>query len=267
MIIQNLPFIDYLAIEAVSNSRLKHMADSPFHCYQNCLNPERPDEVRTVSQTKGSATHTYVLEKEKFDSLFVVAPDGYDLRTKNGKEWKSNNTDRAVVRHNEFLQVKGMREAVMSISKAAMLINSPRAQKEVTLTWIDEETGLACKARPDVMIETDGKVILLDLKTTEDVEKFKFKRSVIKYGYDTQQAMYGDGVRANGLIVSAFIFIPVSSSWPFVSCMYTLPVGMEDKGYYKYRERMLKYKACADLNSWPAFGQEIIELPEDYSDE
>ena len=47
-------------------------------------------------------------------------------------------------------------------------------EKELSFWGKDEDTGLVIKCRPDCITEWNGKHILIDYKTAQDVENMKF---------------------------------------------------------------------------------------------
>ena len=71
---------DYRNDEAFSRSQLFKLSKSPAHFKYALENPE----VETPALAFGTAFHAYVLEKDKFDSEYIVAPK-LDRRTKEGK--------------------------------------------------------------------------------------------------------------------------------------------------------------------------------------
>jgi exodeoxyribonuclease VIII len=77
---------DYHAHPAISKSHLDLIARSPLHYWARFLDPKRVIPEPTPAMRIGSAVHTHVLELDKWDTEYTVAPDGLDRRTKAGKE-------------------------------------------------------------------------------------------------------------------------------------------------------------------------------------
>ena len=74
---------EYRAREGVSSTDLKKIAKSPAHFRYWKDNPEES----TPALLFGRAVHKYVLEKDKFNDEFAVAPE-VNKRTKEGKaQW------------------------------------------------------------------------------------------------------------------------------------------------------------------------------------
>ena len=111
----------YRANKAYSRSDLFHMSKSPAHFKYALENPE----PETPALLFGTAFHTYVLEREKFDRDYRVGPK-IDGRTKEGKALLAqvNESGRVMLSEEQFEQIKRMTESVMSNKYAAALINN-----------------------------------------------------------------------------------------------------------------------------------------------
>ena len=72
---------EYNALDAVRRSALWEMRKSPAHYLYKVTHPEEP----TPALLFGVAAHMAVLEPERFQAEYIVAPK-IDRRTKEGKE-------------------------------------------------------------------------------------------------------------------------------------------------------------------------------------
>ncbi len=82
------------------------------------------------------------------------------------------------------------------------------AIKERSLFWVDEDTGLQCKARPDAM--TLGESALCgDLKSARSVEPDEFIKDLFKFRYDLQAAHYLACIKAVYGVDASFAFFTV----------------------------------------------------------
>jgi hypothetical protein len=96
------------------------------------------------------------------------------------------------------------------------------SQKEVSLVWIDEDSGCLCKARLDIW---DGSIIW-DLKKCRSISGFQ--RQLKDLHYDIQDGHYFNGAIACGLPAVAFGFIPCEAFPPYqVACGYRDPEKLE----------------------------------------
>lgn len=111
---------DYRNNEAFSRSQLFKLSKSPAHFKYALENPE----VETPALAFGTAFHAYVLEKDKFDSEYIVAPK-LDRRTKEGKALAAQieASGKIPISEDAFAQIQAMAESVMSNKYAAALLN------------------------------------------------------------------------------------------------------------------------------------------------
>ena len=158
----------YHAHPAVSKSHLDLIARSPLHYWARYLDPDRQPLEPTPAMRLGTALHTHVLERSRWDEEIAVAPQ-CDRRTKAGKEafasFEANAAGKTVITCDDAEVVMAMGRSVMRHPGAAMLLGLP-GKAETTHIWTDVATGLQCKCRPDWL--TDDGRLLVDLKTTED---------------------------------------------------------------------------------------------------
>lgn len=192
-------------------------------------------------------------------------------------EWERNNGHRQILTHEQWAQVHAMRDAVLSHAAGRALMTAPgRAERSVY--WIDEETGVLCRCRPDWW-RLDG--ITVDVKTTEDASPEGFARSIGRYSYHMQAAFYIDGMTAaiNHLVAQNkdaafpqklppapkdFLFLAVEKAAPYAPAVYALDQAAIEIGRAEYRQLLRIYAECLRTNNWPGYGQKIqnISLPE-----
>mgnify|MGYP003336094865 FL=1 len=256
---------DYHAHPAISKSHLDLIARSPLHYWARFLDPKRVIPEPTPAMRIGSAVHTHVLELNKWDVEYTVAPDGLDRRTKAGKEawaaFEAEANGRTVLSREDADLVMHMGRAVLGHPAAAMLLGI-NGEAETTHMWTDATTGLQCKCRPDWISEDGG--ILVDLKTTEDSSPREFQRSIAKWRYHVQAGWYMAGVEAAyGTRPSGFIFIAVEKKPPFAVGVYAADEEMINRGYEIAMRDLQKLAECMAANSWPSYSHRIepISLP------
>jgi hypothetical protein len=105
---------------------------------------------------------------------------------------------------------------------------------ELTLKWTDPETGLTCKSRLDYYVESLGMIV--DAKSTLDARWDPFRRDMIKYGYEVQDALYRGAARSSSRFkVQHFVFFAVEKVAPYAVATYTLDEAGIAAGYSKAR--------------------------------
>jgi len=251
-----MPFSDYLAADAMSNSGLKLMRKSPAHYRAG----QDPDAEQKPSLRRGSLLHTLVLEPETMASRYMVKPAGMTFSTKEGKAWRDAvPAGVEVVSADELKVATRQASNLRAVPEIAALLGQGEA--EVSFFWIDELTGVLCKGRADWVYRTGQGVILPDLKTSEDVSPSGFAKACARYGYHMQAAWYSDGWKAaTGEDVLGFVFGAVESSWPNVAEAYMLDDEAIDKGRAECRRLLNLYASCKASNHWPAYAETITPL-------
>lgn len=252
---------DYHRHPALSCSRLKDFLVCPANYYGLHRDPDRlPNKAETAGQRTGTLLHTLVLEPETFSRRYAVGPDV----SRATKEWKafSATVPPGVTEIKPDEVAEGMLQAnsLRKHTEVRELLSNGKA--EVSIFWIDEETGVRLRARPDWMHETQDGWIILDLKTGA-AEPWAFGAQCGRLGYDVQDAMYSEGVeRATGKPVIAFVFGVIETSAPYLSMCGMLTDASREAGRRRFRDGLKRFAECEAKNEWPGFeGVQLIKLP------
>lgn len=254
--IRGLPFETYRMAPGINKSGLDIFRRSPFHFQHSKTNPKPP----TPAQAFGQFFHSLVLEPDSVKDQYLIEQK-FDRRTKDGKEaaaqFELASFGKTVVTALEWERAHAMRDAIYKHKIARVLLDSEH--KELTLFWIDPETGLQCKARLDLFNE--GHFSIGDVKTTVDAGYSAFTRSVVEYYYHVQDAFYTDGARICGMDAQRFFFICIEKDPPYAVAIYRLNVDeFQRVGREIYRRDLLKYKECIESGNWPGYAEEIRDL-------
>ncbi len=262
-IIHDMTNADYHATSAVSNSVLSSIARSPAHCYALHIAEDRKPMPTTPAFFAGTLAHCAILEPAALLDRYMLKPEGLDMRTKEGKAWKAALPAGVLtIDADEYATALAQRDAVHGVPELAELLGAGVA--EVSAFWRDDETGLQCKCRPDwVHTLSDGRVILVDVKTTTDASPQQFSRTVWRYGYHRQAAWYSAGyARAAGVEVAGFVFAAVTNARPFIAAAHTLDDDYLRIGQDECRSLLDEYADCKLTGRWPAFpGMNLLSPP------
>ena len=206
------PFSEYLKINAMNCSTLKKVSQSPAHAVHQLNTPHEP----TASMVIGDALHAAILEPERFDLEYALALDR-PKRSKADKEawqeWYEAHPDVTALKADDFMLVKGMQDSILSHATANEIMVG-NGVNEVTMAWLDPETGYPCKGRADRMTEALGANLIVDLKTTQDGSPHGFGTQIARFGYDQQAAWYLGGAWALAPIERRFLFVCVENKAP-----------------------------------------------------
>lgn len=249
---------DYHTGPGVSKSTLDLVHKAPALVQWSRAAP-RDDNVGAVDI--GDAFHAYLLEPERFAAEYVAAPS-VDRRTKVGKEAWQDFLDEAdgktVLTDEDARKLALMRDSAMAHPVARKLVESA-GDVEASIYWIDAETGMLCRCRPDKLVN-DIRVVL-DVKTCADIDRFG--TSVNDYRYHVQDAFYTEGyTRHFGEAPGAFMFLVVSTmrdACRYPVRLFALPPSERDAGGVEYRNDLRTIAECERTGIWP--GIETISRP------
>lgn len=247
--VKNLPFSDYLKIDALSQSSIKLFRECPakYDLMKHGLLPN----VQSKAQKLGSAFEVIVLEPEKKD--FVVITECKTEATKEYKEAVENNPDKMVLTAGDGADI--MRWAGCT----ADLMFAHDIKGEAQVSAFTEINEMAVKCRFD-LIDHERKIIY-DLKLMADASPESFSRDLYKYGYFVQAALYR-------LIAGKdyqFKFIVQEKHDYGTDDRFTALYSMYDTDYEVAEtvifETIEKIKNARELNDFYGYGQRQISLP------
>lgn len=251
---------EYHATSAVSKSDLDLIAKSPAHY----IEAKNAPKEQSASMLLGSVAHKLVLELDKFEEEFAIAPN-VDRRTKAGREqwaeFAKNITDKITVIDNSvFEQAMEIAKAVGCHPIASKLFSG--GQAETSHFWSDN--GTECKCRPDYL-RTDIKTVI-DFKTAQDASPDEFTKAAYKYRYHVQAAWYLDGLNKCGIGVENFIFVVCETKPPYNVMCYVADEYMLKLGRAEAEKNLETYKKCAETGTWYGYEEKPkindLSLPE-----
>ena len=201
----------------LSNSHVGKLLKDPLRAFE----PSKPSPAFLV----GGYFHTCILEPDKLEKFKVIKST-----TRNTKAYKDVAGGELCLLQHEVDAIELMRDKVMAndICKD-LIINS---QTEYEKPGIINVFGNNWKGKADIVNHEEKLVI--DLKTTADIEKFHWSAS--KYNYDSQAYIYSK------LFGYEFLFIVIDKN--------THQIGMFDcspQFYEKGEDKVRKASEAYDL--------------------
>lgn len=252
MIRYDLPAGEYHAHPARSKSYLwKLYAGTPAHA-------EFGEMETTPAMDLGTAVHYAALEPEKFEQMIIRGPDD-----RRGNKWKDALEEGAaygklVLTSGDFDKARRMGDAARKLP-IALQLSETQLLREASAFWMDEETGIECRCRPDVY--SPAFEIMADLKTSGDASSFAWAKRAADMGYHAQEAWYSDGWQAaSGGGVDGFVFIVIESDFPHLAAAYELTPRAVAEGRVAMRKALATYKECRDSGSFPGYPEAVQEL-------
>jgi exodeoxyribonuclease VIII len=212
-IFSELPFDEYLQIDALNCSTLKKCAQSPLHAQHALINPSEPTPAFVI----GDAFHGLVLEQERFDTEYALGLDR-PKRTKADKEaweeWLDEHPNQTALKLEDWEAVHSMREAVLAHPTAAEIM-AGQGENELTMVWKDPDNGTLCKGRADRLTTLGGESVIADLKSTQDSSPEGWGRSSARFLYHCQAAWYLAGANELAPLERRFLFICCEKKAPY----------------------------------------------------
>ena len=210
---------------------------------------------QTKAMADGTAVHAFFLERDKFDSDFVIKPADMRLNTKVGKEWALEHQNKIIIDSELGNNLYEMEKSFMD--SPARLIYDKQGQSELSYFW--DDLGLVKgKCRPD-WISNDGNIVV-DIKTTTDASPKGFQKSIANWGYHLQLGWYIRGLQKLGLPAKEFIFIAIEKTPPFSVGVYR--ANKEMITYANDEINNLVYDIDESLKSddFPDYTPQIMDL-------
>jgi exodeoxyribonuclease VIII len=273
--------------DSISRSAIMDFAVSPRKYWANYLNPRKPVKKSTQQMIFGEQFHMMILEPERFEKEFSVQPNYYglprvgllkdlgreeynrqkaersiveELNKQILEEWSASNLSKRSLDSNDYAHLCAMRDSLQANEEAWNLITE--AKYEQSYFWEDDDTGLLCKARPDIL---HGSMVV-DLKTTKDASPRAFQSAMCNFGYHIQAAMILDAVRAvDKREIVTFINIAVEKEYPYSVGVYIIDSAAIASGREKYKRILKELKQARESNVWTDYESQIIGLPAWYN--
>lgn len=245
----------------VSNSGLSILKESPALYKGVVIDGTIPREEHTASTRLGSMKHIACLQPELFDHYVEIIPA--EVLAKNGakstneyKAWAADRTDKILAKAGELDTVRRMMDSLHAHSIAGPLIREA-GPCEQALTWIDEDTGLACKCLRDKVVRSGS--IIIDLKTCADPSPQAFSKSCANFSYYRQAAWYLQGhAEVFGEDAIGMLFIAIGKDAPHDVAVYELDYDAIELGRKHAKELLSRLAKCLETGNWTAPHQRLI---------
>lgn len=242
------PELSYTALGKFINKTPLH-----YHLYrQGLLNRE------TKSMAWGTDAHCAILEPERFSIDYAIGPEC----ARNKKEWKefaADNNGKRLLKPSEHKHLLDIKERVRISGQACRWIIDTPGETEVSFFWKDEKTGMDCRCRVDKLIEHNGKIICVDVKTCQDASNLWFYRHCMKMGYFGGAYFYSSGLQAVTGKQVVYVFLAIEKT-SLIGASYTPGDEVLTEAGHMVRGAMAGIKDCEKSGRWPAYSEKVEEL-------
>lgn len=268
-IYNDIPFEEYLAWDAVSNSSLMRAERSMHHFRHG-----RGWDEATPAMRLGSLIHCGKLEPLRIVERYVVMPpfektvrrpDGGEYTNPRGSaaykaevaDFERQNAGRNIVLQAEYDRLLGAVTALHNNDAARRALEGD-GPTEVSMVWIDPDTGVRCKARIDKLNLSLG--LIADLKSTDDASAFEWHMK--KRRYHRQAAMYQDGAAVVLGTKLPFWFVVVETTDPYMVRAAPVSGTALLQGRLNYKSLLQQIAECQQSGAWPGYANpDLWELP------
>ena len=253
-IFPGVPFEEYQKIDAINGSSLVHMRRSPMYYRHMMDHPQAPSAAMIL----GTATHRMILEPERVGD-FAVWGLLKEEKVRQGAVWENFKRLNA----GAMIVTKGERDAMVGMAVAArknvpiMKYASAKGITEVSMVWVDKETGRMFKGRVDKILANHT---IFDLKTCRSCEKYKFGSQSFQLGYHVKMAIYWMGYRQLTGHAPDERLGAVESKAPHESAVYNITSDVLSQGLDDLTSLLIKLDDCEKTRYWPAAEPRELDL-------
>lgn len=245
---------EYHRHPAYSKTRLSCFAESR-RLYQaihvdGSITPKSSD-----AKDLGSFAHAAILEPDRLEGEFIRIPP--EVLTKDGKRagnaWKqfaAEHADQTLLKERDWDTVETIVKSVQQ-SDIARLLYAGGTFTEGSWFYVDHETKLQCKFRPDVLKETDDCVYVFDPKVTSlGVSPGQFRHQIKKFRYWLSVAHTTAGVQSEFKKPCRYLFVAVSVEPPHTCTVHEMTEATVEEAMARRAEILAGLRACIDVGDW-----------------
>lgn len=240
--------MDYHSHPALSRSAVVCFRESRrlYHGRHVLRLPEAQVEP-TPAMNLGTLTHAELLEPGSLEGKYSVLTEWPDFKTKAAREWRDAETTRGqiVVKPGEVAAMLAMVRSAVAMLKT---IGVRESIVEQPIFWTDDETGLKCRCKPDLLVDTTNFVCVPDIKTTADASPSAFAKQVANMSLWLQDIHYTEGVRKQYGKPVQFMFLVVEKSYPYRAGLYQLHDTRQAEA--EYYDTLAAIKACQESGDY-----------------
>jgi exodeoxyribonuclease VIII len=260
MPISKIPFSQYLSLPHLSASDIVNISRTP----RDYLLSKSRKKTKSKEMTMGSLVHCLLLEPKAFEYLFAVEPlecpdgspvrkeasDGSMRKTKEGKAFLESflrdNAGLQIITGDDFAAASTICSTICKNQTAKDLLTG--TTNEHIAIWEKEE--VTCKGQ----IDAYKKGVLIDIKTTSNIDPAYFEADSYRRRYHQKMAWYKEGLELNGIEINDVYLITASSDECIVRHMSD---DLLDRGKIFNERAFSLYKECMKTNTWPSWPETI----------
>ncbi|KKL87389.1 hypothetical protein LCGC14_1935190 [marine sediment metagenome] len=251
----DIPFEDYLKIEALNNGTLVSFLKTPAHS-QVIKEP-------TPAMQFGTDFHTFLLEPNRYKRDYIEIPEGMKKTGKKWDEFQADNPSKYYISHNDNQTILRMMESLNSgYHEIAWNLIKRATHREVTIIWDNVKFGVRCKGRIDLL--TDPSLgILGDIKTTQNADPEQWIKTGINAGHPPhlQPSHYLTGINTvlREEVYQEFIWLLFETKPPYGISVMKAPEDMLYLAEEQIKRIIPKYIECKRHNIYQDYLDKIVD--------
>lgn len=275
---RDVPFETYLCWDAASNSILSQLGRSAAHAKSQIDGHDTDSEAKRL----GRPIHCAVFEPEQLERRYLVA-EMCQQRTEKGtpcKNWglwkddqrgwvcgvhgKGRDDHRVelaqeIIDGDELAMCRGIKAGVSRSTRASAIIAAP-CEFELSIVWVDPETGVTVKGRFDAYNPEHAGGTIGDGKSTEDARRDAIEKTIFNFGYYRQASLYRGGTAAVDLPAEHFAIIALEKKHPFNTAVYRIRDDLMQLGTEENRALLELYAHHKSTDTWPGYPDEVTDI-------
>ena len=165
-------------------------------------------------------------------------------------EVESKNIGKTRLTEAELTQSHDMVKSALGNDTVLNLLDSGVA--EHSFYWVEDETGIRCKSRPDFVRDKGN--VLVEIKTTKDASPFGFARECATYKYHIQAGFHSIGINAvRGGFPIQNVIIAIENEPPYHVGVYYIPKIDIQQSIEKCKDALEILRDCKQNNKYPGY--------------
>lgn len=241
------------------------VSDAEYHGDETSLSSSG---ARTIV-FRGAAQYRYerlngATRKKEFDDghaahLYVLG-EGSPVEIVDYRSWQSDAAKaakeqayaagRVPLLRKDDETARGMAKVCLEHELAGALFGEGEA--ELSGWWVDGETGALLRLRLDWLTTINGRLVVVDYKTSKNAGRAAFGKAVGEFGYYLQQPFYVDGLEALDIDDDPdFVFVSQCKTPPYEVTVARLDAEDVQRGRELNRRAIRTYAECMASGRWP----------------
>lgn len=161
----------------------------------------------------------------------------------------------------EYAVVLDMVAALRDNPAAKVLLAKGCGVAERSMFWVDQPTGVTRRGRTDWQtVLADGRLAIVDYKTTTDASPDAISRAMHDHRYDMQADGYVSGATALGLGDDPLAMLVVQEKTPpYLASVVQVRDDALAEGHRANARALRLYAECSAADVWPGYGGSVAD--------